>query len=452
MGHGRADASGSVIVLTVVALVLASVAAPAGTSESSSLLEIDAFELPNGMRFLLVERPRSATVAAGWVVRAGSADDPDGQSGLAHMLEHMLFKGTETIRPGELDVLYARAGATGLNALTQRDLTAYFVSLPAEKLELWFWLESDRLLAPAFRDLPAERDVVREERRLRVEATPTGELEEELQALLWGADPYGRPPTGVPGDLERIGPREAGAFFDRHYGAAGLTAVLVGAFEAPAVRSLAERYFGRLPPTAARASEAPLAPPLAASRALDARCDCRPQARIHYRTVPFGHADAAAVEVLASVLNGRSGRLHRTLVLDRGIAFAAYAEHDELRRGGSLTLTAEGKGESSAAQLLAGLDGEIERLLTDPPSAREVGRAGTRLRADAVRALREPSRLMLRMLIHAGLGAPEHLANWSARIAAVAPEDVERVARTYLHGRPRVTARFDRQSEDEASP
>lgn len=436
---------------TLIALVLSSVMA-SHAAESPDLVPIESFELANGMRFVLVERPQAVTVAAGWVVGAGSVDDPPEHSGTAHMLEHMLFKGTGSIRSGELDLLYADAGATGLNALTQRDLTAYFVGLPAEKLELWFWLESDRLLDPALREVEAEREVVREERRLRVDSSPTGPIEEALEAKLWEAHAYGRPVAGEPGDLDRIGTSEARAFFDVHYRAANLTAVLVGAFDATAVRELAQRYFGRLAgtPRAATEREAPAA--LLLADLLVETCECRPQVRLLYRGVPFTHPDAAALDVLVSVLNGRSGRLHRALVLEQDLAFAAFARHEGLRAGGVLSLIAEAKGEADAAALMTALELEIVRLLTQPAREAEVERAKTRLRADAIRSVEEPSELMLQMLIHSGLGDAVHLNSWPERVEAVTAADVERVARNYLLGKPRVVGLFDRAAGPEAAP
>lgn len=416
------------------------------------LLPITSFELDNGMRFALVERPRAATVAAGWVVEAGSADDPAGLSGLAHMLEHMLFKGTGTIRTGELDLLYARAGATGLNAVTQRDLTAYFVSLPAEKLELWFWLESDRLLDAAFRDLAAERGVLREERRLRIDSSPTGVLEEELWSRAWGDHPYAQPVSGDPAHLDRIGLTEARGFFDRHYHAANLTAVLVGSFEPARVRSLAERYFGRLPDDESPRQGAPMPSALEKESTFEASCACRPQARVLYRTVGFVHPDAAGLDVLVSVLNGRSGRLHRSLVLEQELAFAAFARHEVLQDGGILSLTAEAKGDATASDLLAALDGELARLLAEPPDESELARAKIRLRAEGLRALEESSELMLRMLVHAGLGEVRHLDGWQREIAALTPADVVRAAREYVAERPRIIGLFDRSESPEAAP
>jgi zinc protease len=438
---------------------------PAAAAETSGpLLALESFRLDNGMTFVVVRRPGTPSVAAGWVVSEGSASDPAGRSGLAHLLEHLLFKGTGTIRAGELDLLYAEAGANGLNALTRRDLTAYFVSLPVEKLELWFWLESDRLLAPAFRGLEAERGVVAQERRLRVDSDPTGLLEEELDRRLWGGHPYALPPSGEPAELDAIGDDDVRRFFESSYGPANLTAVLVGDVDPPAVRGLAGRYFGRLeggPPArgaqgrglgggaargaAGEGQPARRAPGPLVSSTLETICDCRTQARLLYRAPAFAAPDAAAIDVLVSVLNGRSGRLHGSLVLDQEIAFAAFANRQGLREAGRLSLVAEAKGEATARALLAALDAEIAGLLSRPPDPRELAKARNRLKADSVRALEEPSQLMLRLLLNAGLGRPERLNEWMSEVAAVSADDVARVSRELLGaGAPRVVGLFSR--------
>lgn len=414
-----------------------------GTENDTRLVSIDRFELDNGMTFLSVDRPGSATVAAGWVVGSGSAADPAGRAGVAHMLEHLLFKGSAKLEPGELDIAYAKAGATGLNAVTQHDLTAYFVSLPTEKLELWFWLESDRLLAPALQGFQNEKEVVREERMLRIESTPTGLLEELLSTRLWGSHPYGRPVSGGHTDLDAIERADAKKQFDSIYVPRNLTAVLVGDLEPDAVRELAQRYFGRLslttPPQKPIFEDS-----LPASDPLRANCDCRTQARALYRSPAFGDPDTAALEVLGAVLNGRSGRLHRNLVLKQDLAFAAFASQRPLRSGGHFALTAEAKGETTADELLAALDSEISQLIAEPVSEEELAKARTRLRADGLRSLRDSSQLMMQILLQAGTGDGEHLNWWFDAIDLVTAVDVQRVAGSVLGTDERAVGLFQR--------
>ena len=315
----RRNGAAAVRIGLLVALAAAFVW-PAGgaaqTAPTAAAVPVEEFELDNGMRFLLVNRPELTTVAAAWVAHVGSADERPGITGLAHFFEHMMFKGTHTIGtkdierdleiiaeqeavqeriraelreqrrrwrlgeiddpydPGhrtdtlnalrtefqelveeqrelmvkdELDKVYTDGGGTSLNAFTSYDFTVYINQLPANRLELWFWLESDRLLNPVFREFYAERDVVYEERRLRTESTPTGRYDEQADAMFWQSHPYSWPVIGWASDLEVISKAQADEFFATYYAPNNLSAVLVGNFDPAEVRKLAERYFGRLP-------------------------------------------------------------------------------------------------------------------------------------------------------------------------------------------------------------
>src|SRR5688572_18333187 len=271
--------------------------------------------LDNGMRLLLVPRKGDPNVAAGWVARVGSVNERPGITGLSHLFEHMMFKGTHTIgtsniqedlklidqmdrtkaeirkeeqellrkvRLGEIpdfsdpknrtpkhqqlleelskleqkqkdllvknefDKIYTEAGASGMNAGTSSDFTIYYINVPANKLELWFWMESDRLLQPVFREFYSERDVVYEERRLRVDSTPTGKFEEEFESIFWSSSPYGWPTVGWPSDLDGVTREEAMDYFAINYAPNNLTACLVGDFDPVQAKVLAERYLGRL--------------------------------------------------------------------------------------------------------------------------------------------------------------------------------------------------------------
>src|SRR5687768_9429346 len=254
-------------------------AAPARAAAAEKAgIAVEEFTLQNGMRWLLFERHDSPTVSAGWVAHVGSVNEREGITGISHLFEHMMFKGTRTIgtkdieadlallaeqekvreemraeltkmraaqRRGEIDdlqspesqtpryrelakkfeelvqkhrevvikdhmdQLYTRNGAQGLNAGTWEDLTAYFITLPSNRIELWAWLESDRLMNPVFREFYSERDVVHEERRRSTEATPLGKYDEAFNALFWEAAPYKWPVVGWGSDLASISKAEA---------------------------------------------------------------------------------------------------------------------------------------------------------------------------------------------------------------------------------------------------
>ena len=348
-------------------------------------LKIEEQTLSNGLKLLLLARKDEPAVSAGWVAHVGSVNERPGITGISHLFEHMMFKGTHTIgttnypedlkiikeqeevrsgmreeeakmraawRKGEIDDItkpenetpryrelqkrfdelvkeqrkiivkeeydriYTKAGGSGINAFTTNDMTGYFVTVPKNRLELWFWMESDRLENPVFREFYAERDVVYEERRRSVESTPTGRLDEAFDALFWHSTPYTWSVIGYPSDVAHITKAEADAYYSLYYAPNNLTAILVGDFDPKEARELAERYFGRIP----RGKSLPpavttLPPRWEYDVCLEGEADTNPQIEIRWHTVPFEHRDSYPLQVLASVLNGRTGRLEKALVL-----------------------------------------------------------------------------------------------------------------------------------------
>jgi predicted Zn-dependent peptidase len=498
--------------LGTVSLTFAAENPPAALPE----LPIEEVVLDNGMRFLLLPRPERVTVEAGWVARVGSANERPGATGLTHLLEHMLFKGSETIGardraaeraslaeqerlqeeirrlyrrerrrlrageiddpydpaarppdvvelerrfeaeaarhraltlPGEFGRIYSEAGARGLNALTLQDMTLAFVTLPAEKLELWFWMESDRLLHPVLREFYTERRVVHEERRQRAESTPTGPFDEQLRAAFWGSHPYGWPVLGWPGDLALLSESEARRHFETFYRGGNLTAALVGRFDPAAAAALAQRYFGRLP----RAEEVPevssLVPPARAEQRLLARCECRPQVEALYHTVPAGHRDEAALEALAGLLNGRTGRLHRSLVLEQGVAYSAYVLQSAMRWAGSFSFSGQTKGEAGPEELLGAWDRELARLAAEPIAEAELAKVRNQITADAYRRMKEPSALLLRLLMAEGFGGWRLAEEGVRRALAVGPAEVQAAVERYLRPENRTVGLYTRRGE-----
>lgn len=448
-------------------------------------LDVEEVHLDNGLTLLLVDRPSAPDLAAGWVVHAGSADDPPGRRGLAHVLEHLLFKGTETIgtrdyqaeraageeiaelrreierlrskgkgagrrareietrlaeverrrqrllRPGELSLRYSEAGATGLNGFTFEDFTLYFVRLPAGKLELWFWLESDRLSQPVFRDFTREKEVIRQEVGQRIGSTPTGRADQELRRAFWGESSYAWRALGRLDDLPRVEKTDAESFFDRHYRPENLTAVVVGPIDRDRTVALARGYFGRLPAGEAVDGAPPrrTTPPSPAKGPLELRCDCPRQTRALYPTVAFRHPHSYALQVLAGVLNGRTGRLHRSLVLDREIAFTASATQLSYRDAGSFVFAAETKGDAKPEELLAAWEEEIEGLRNELVGDTELRKVKNQLIASSLRGLRRPSDLARQLLVYAGLGEWRQIEDRPRRVGEVTAEEVREAAR-----------------------
>lgn len=433
-------------------------------SRTSSTLPVEELVLDNGMRVLLAPRPGPGLVAAAWATRRGAGDEPRAGSGAAHLLEHLLHQGSARVSASDFARHYTEAGAVGIDARTDRDLTAYFLRLPPERLELWFWLESDRLLHPALGagnlgvDKPGavdrELQVIAEERRQRLEATAMGPLEEELQRLFWRDHPYAASAGGGAEALARLRRADAEAFFATSYGAADLTAVLVGDFDAVQAREMARRYFGRLPrtrgagaPAAATTDRTPLPEPGGAPALVDRTCACPTQARVLYRTVVADSPDRAALDVLAGVLSGRSGRLQRSLVAGRRLAFAGSARHDIGRRGGVFAVELEARDGTAPQALVEAWDVELARLAAEPPTADEIERVRNQVTTDAWRGMREPLDFALRLLVADAQGGWRSLESWPRAVLAVEPADVQRVARRHLVAERRLVARITRGAQ-----
>ena len=487
-----------------------------GQAAGEAKVPVEVFELDNGMKFLLVPRADKTTVATGWVAHVGSANERPGITGLSHLFEHMLFKGTHTIgtsdierdleimeeqeqlqeqirqiyrkqrersRRGEIDdpfdpenrtakqieleeefkllveeqrsimikdefdKIYTKSGATGMNAGTTEDITLYFITMPANKLELWFWMESDRLTNPVFREFYSERSVVHEERRLRTESTPTGEFDEQFESMFWQSHPYNWPVVGWPSDLRVISKQQADEYFQTYYAANNLTAVLVGNFDVDEVKELATRYFGRLPK---RASPAPdvvtLEMEQKAEKRMQAECDCQPQVEVRYHTVPFMHADSYALDVLAGLLNGRTGRLYKSLVLDSEIAASARSSQDSRKYGGAFSFSAQTKGDATPQQLEDGWYAQLAKIVDEPIPAEELQKVKNGIAADAYRRLENPFFLALQLMFYDGLGDWEYLNNWSDLTLTVTADDVKRVADKYFSPANRAVAQYFRKA------
>lgn len=460
--------------------------------------------LENGMRLLLVERRESPTVAAGWVAHVGSVNERPGITGIAHLFEHMMFKGTTTIgtkdaarcaeiraaqdavraameveyqrlrvklRRGEisgniydhenmtprlrelraeleklfaaekeiivkdeLDQIYTAEGGSGLNAFTTSDQTAYFITMPANKLELWFWLESDRLLNPVFREFYSERDVVREERRLLIESTPTGKFDELVDAMFWQSVPYAHPIIGWPSDVESISREQAEEFFATYYAPNNITVVLVGDFDADQAVGLARRYFGRLARGEKPAPEVITDEmPQLAERRFTASADTNPEVRIRFHGTPFYHRDMFALQLLADVLSGRTGRLYRSLIEEKQIAVGRPdATFRPMKYAGYLEVAAEVKEGRSPEQVEAALVAELDRFAGALVEERELQKVKNQAMANSFRRLESNFWLLLQLMIYDSLGDWRFINEAPARLQAVTAEDIQRVAGEYL--------------------
>lgn len=386
--------------------------------------------------------------------RRGEIDDPfaaENRTPELIALEEQFAKLVEEQRElmikDELDRLYTEAGATGLNAGTWADQTIYFLTVPANKLELWFWLESDRLREPVFREFYSERDVVHEERRLRTESTPTGRFDEQLQAMFWQSHPYKWPVVGWPSDLRSYSLAQAEEYFATHYAPNNLVVALVGNFDPAEVKRLAEAYFGRIPRGKVEPPDVvTMEMPQLAEKRMNAECDCQPQLTAMYHTVPFQHRDSYALDVLAGLLEGRSGRLYKSMVLGQEIASSASAGQGSQKWAGSFTFSAETKGDATPEALEAAWYAELERLQSELVGVEELTKVKNQIAADSFRRLQSPFFLALQLLYYEGQGDWTYLNTSAERMLAVTAEDVQRVAKQYFAKENRTVAVYHRKA------
>ena len=352
---------------------------------------------------------------------------------------------------GQFSFFYSELGATGLNANTYPDMTIYFVNIPANRLEGWFWMESDRLLQPVFRELYKEIDVVHEERRLRIESNPIGILEEQVRLLFWGSHPYALGPQGRPEEVDRLTRPAARNFFEQHYRPENLTAALVGGFDPEQVKSWASRYFGRLRSTEqvldTQQSRKAEPPPNLKERRFEANCDCTPQAQ-----VPLSKC---RVRTPGCVFSGRVGRgaerPHRSPLPisgtgPRDCVFGLCTTAD-LEAGRTILLFRRNQGRCSSCRPGQGLG----RRSSPPPN-----RTGLRERdpendqpsisrcLQIAQGPRPP--LMSQLLYYEGLGDWRHVSEWPGGIRSVSAADVQRVAKQYLDPAARTVALYRRQT------
>lgn len=472
-------------------------------------------ELSNGMRMLLVERHDEPSIAGGWVVHVGSANERPGITGIAHLFEHMMFKGTPTLgttdyqkdleiiaaqervrdemrkeekkmraawRRGEVDDLqkpenqtpryrelekefasliaeqrkilvknefdriYSGAGASGMNAFTSDDMTAYFISVPANKLELWMWMESERILRPVFREFYAERDVVFEERRLRTEATPLGRFNETLNAMFWESHPYGWPTVGWPSDIPAISKAQADEFYATYYAPQNITLVLVGDFKEDTAVAMAEKYFGRIPRGKQKAPEViTLEMKQVAEKRMYAEAEANPQLDLLWHTVPFGHRDSYALSILGQILSTRTGRLYKGLVLGSGVATQVEAGQRSMKWAGYFNVWGEARDGHSPQEVEQGIYENIERLKNEDVPIEELLKVKNNFAASEFRRLSSNMPILMHVMINEGSGDWREINAAGEKIQAVTAADVRRVANEYLTKENRTVAIYTRK-------
>src|SRR6266478_2697500 len=242
--------------------------------------------------------------------RLGKIDDPskpenktDRYKELEKEFNNLITQQREILVKNEFDKIYSGAGGSSMNAFTSEDMTAYFINVPANKLELWMWMESERILHPVFREFYAERDVVFEERRMRTDSTPLGKFQEQFNAMFWEALPYNWPTVGWPSDIPAITKAQADDFYSLYYSPQNIALMLVGDLNLEKTEELARKYFERIPRGAKNPPDVvTMEVKQAAEKRMYAEAETNPQVDILWHTVAFQHKESYALQILAQVL------------------------------------------------------------------------------------------------------------------------------------------------------
>jgi zinc protease len=416
-------------------LVVAAAGWPASAAEPTRSAVVAA-TLDNGLRVLLLEDRRSPIVTVQTWYRVGSRNETRGATGIAHLLEHLMFRGTARHGPGAFARLVERNGGQD-NAFTSQDVTSYYVNIAADRLELILELEADRMqnlvLDPKI--IESEREVVIEERRTRTEDDPGGFLGEEVSALAFHAHPYGQPIIGWTVDLQRITPEEIRAFYKTYYVPNNALLVVAGDFEAASVLARVRATFGAIP----RGAEPPAVTAAEPAqngerRVLVQKTAELPIVYLGYHVPNQKSPDAAALEVLSVVLAaGRTSRLYRDLIHERQLALEAGGDYSYFSLDPNLFwFWATPLPGQTAQALEKELLGHMERLGREPVSDLELTRAKNQVEASFVfqeDSVHRRASLLARFELIGGYALKD---KYLESIRAVTAADVQRVAGRYF--------------------
>lgn len=452
---------------------------------------VQSFTLKNGLRLLILERHLSPTVSIYIRYRAGAVDEADGKTGTAHLLEHMMFKGTKTIGTrnysrevkiirqieqigaaidqekmrgkaaeraildrltrqltllqkmhqhqtvsNEIDKLYSENGAVGLNASTGQDLTTYQVSIPANRIELWARIESDRMMNPVFREFYTERNVVMEERRQRSESDPDGKLLEHYLSTAFIAHPYRRPILGWPSDMRFLDLAYMRKFFRRTHAPNNTVIAIVGDVKFVDILKIVDKYFSHIP--SQKLSSFPITeePVQSGERRIEVLFAAEPKIITGYhKPSPPDYVDHV-FDVIESILtHGRTSRLFKSLVEEKRLAESIQAINGlpGARYQNQFVIFATPRPPYTCRDLELAMDGEFERLKSEPVSSVELVKVKNQIRADFIRGLDSNAGLAgMLSYYEAMLGDYHYLTTYADIIDKITPYDILQAAQTYL--------------------
>jgi predicted Zn-dependent peptidase len=445
--------------------------------------QVTEFKLENGMKFIVLERHQAPVVSFVTYADVGGVDEPVGKTGVAHFLEHLAFKGTSRIgttnwqaekvaldkldqldgqireaiakgqdpkplqaefaqaetqanqyvKTNEFGQIIAQAGGVGLNAATGTDFTVYSYSLPANKTELWFSLESDRFLDPVFREFYQEKEVILEERKERIDNSPRGKLIEAFQNTSFTVHPYKRPVIGYETDIRNLTRKNVQDFFDSHYVPAKLTIGIVGDVDPQQIKQLAKSYFGRFVAKPSPANVAIVEPTQTAPRNFALELETQPIYIEGYHRPAIDHPDNLVYEVITKLMSdGRRSRLYSQLVEKQQIALSA--EGSNSYPGNKfphlLVFSALPAPGVTLEQLAVSLQAELTKIQQEPVSPTELERVKKQFKSETLAALGS-NEYMANFLVETDVkfGSWQKLFEALDKLNAVTAADIQRVAR-----------------------
>ena len=432
--------------LGLLALVLA-LAAPA----RASVFDPVTFTLPNGLQVVVIENDRAPVVSHMVFYKVGSADDPAGRSGIAHFLEHLMFKGTDTVGPGEFSAIIKRIGGQE-NAFTSYDYTGYYQNVAKQHLGHMMEMEADRManLKLADDQVTPEHEVIQEERRSRIDNEPSALHGEQVTAATYLTYPYRIPIIGWSTEITELTRADAETFYRTWYAPNNAVLVVAGDVTPDEVHELAEKTYGKIPAreipdrVALRGGE----PTQLAARRVEGTHPRVDQPSWSRRWLAPGDVwgdteDAPALEVAAEILGGgTTSRLYRTLVVEQAKAVYAGAGYSPSGLGPqAFTVYASPRAEVTVEDLETAMEAEIDRLLRDGVTQEEVDAAATRMTRGAVFA-RDDSLASARLFgtVLAAGGTIEDVEDWPERIEAVTPDAVMAALRKVVAAPQSVTS------------
>ena len=408
------------------------------------------FKLSNGMQVLVIPDHRAPVVTHMVWYKIGAADEPKGVSGIAHFLEHLMFKSTDKIPLGEFSKIVARLGGQD-NAFTGHDVTSYFQRISKDRLATVMGMEADRMvnLRLTEKEVLTERDVILEERRSRIENNPSAIMDEQMNAALFYSHPYGIPVIGWEHEMAKLSPQDAMSFYKHYYAPNNAILVVAGDVTADEVKKLAEETYGKIPanPAVPTARDRPHDPPYRAARRVLYEDPRAGKASFHrdyvvpsYQTAKPG--DAEALDVLMKITaDGATSRLYKALVVDEKIASSAGGSYSgSALDDGTIGLYAIAANGVSLDKIEASIDRVLAEVRDNGITAAELERAKSSYIAEYIYDNDDQASLARRYGWGLAVGRTvQQIESWPDAISKVTLDDIKRVAATYLDPRRSVT-------------